>query len=468
MAQWTKAVCRFTAPILRNRKGSISVLAAFSITAVVGFAGLGTEVAYWYVKERNLQSAADSAAIAAATAMMGGDTSTNATTAADTLAAQYGFSGGDCGQSNATVVCVNNPPATGSHTGDNKAWEVIVTQTQPRLFTGLFMSSDPQLGARAVATQIGVSAPSCVVTLDKTSLQPDLVDTGTASLNIPNCNVFIDSCDTTANQGALQVGGNSTYVANQTYMCGALATNGHPTFTDENGTFQRTGTTYADPYASTSPPSPGPCNQTNMAPISTNTSLTPGTYCGGLAINGGNIDLAPGTYIIDGTSTNLAQGGSSVGLEINGQAVVGCSVCSQPGSSAGVTFVLTGSGATPSGWAAVQINGGADVTLPAPMPGASSGIPPFVFYQDRNAPPGGISHFNGNATDNFSGAMYFPTQKVIYNGNSNATGGKCTQLVVYQAQFNGTNNFSSDTFNCKDQGIVSLNAPGGIAVALVE
>ena len=462
MARWMKAVCRFSAPVLRNRKGSISILAAFSITAVVGFAGLGGEVSYWYVKERNLQSAADSAAIAAATAMMDGDTSRNATTAANTMAAQYGFSGGDCGDSNATIICVNNPPKSGSHTADNKAWEVIVNQTQPRLFTGLFMSSDPQLGARAVATQVGVSAPSCVVTLDKTTLFPDLTDNGTANANMANCNVFIDSCDTST--GALQVSGNGTYIANQTYMCGTAVQSGHSTLTDNNGTFQRTGTTYADPYANTSMPPFSGCDHTNMAPVSTSQTLQPGVYCGGLAINGGNINLAPGTYIINGTSSN-----APAGLQINGNAVVDCSACDVGGSTDGVTFVLTGSGSSSTSWASVQINGTAQVNLTAPRPGATSGMNPFLFYQDRNIPADGATtaQFNGNAVDAMTGAMYFPNQKVIWNGNSNDTG-KCTQLIVYQLQFNGTNNFQSDAFNCKDLGIKSLNAPGGVAVALVE
>src|SRR5215469_13647673 len=80
-----------------DRKGSISLLAGFSLTAVVGFAGLGTEAAYWYVKERSMQSAADSAAVAGAAAALANDTSANATTAATTMATQYGFTGGGCG-----------------------------------------------------------------------------------------------------------------------------------------------------------------------------------------------------------------------------------------------------------------------------------------------------------------------------------------------------------------------------------
>lgn len=455
MAQWTKVARRFAAEVavvLRNRKGSISLLAAFSLTAVVGFAGLGTEVGYWYVKQRDMQGAADSAAIAGAAAMLSGEASSTSTTAASTIATQYGFTGGACGASTTTIVCVNNPPSAGTHTADTKAWEVTISQIQPRLFTALFMSSDPQLSARAVATQVAVSAPSCVVALDKTTLQPDLTDNGTANVNMSNCNVFIDSCDTTT--GALQVSGNGTYKANATYMCGTAVQSGHSTLTDTDGTFQRTGATYADPYANTSMPSFSGCDHTNMPPVSTTQTLQPGVYCGGLSINGGNVTLAAGTYIINGTSTN-----STVGFQINGNATVD--------GTAGVTIVLTGSGSSASTWAGVQINGTATVNLKAPMPGATQGISPFLFYQDRASPTGTTNQFNGNAGNNFQGALYFPSQKVVWNGNSSVSG-TCTQLIVYQVQFNGTNNFNSDSFNCKDLGIVSLNAPGGTSVALVE
>jgi len=252
-------------------------------------------------------------------------------------------------------------------------------------------------------------------------------------------------------------------------MCGTAVQSGHSTLTDNNGTFQRTGTTYADPYANTSMPAFSGCDHTNFAPVSGGTTsspvqLSPGVYCGGLAINGGNINLAPGTYIINGTSSN-----APAGLQINGNAVVDCSACDVGGSTDGVTFVLTGSGSSSTSWASVQINGTAQVNLTAPRPGATSGMNPFLFYQDRNIPADGATtaQFNGNAVDAMTGAMYFPNQKVIWNGNSNDTG-KCTQLIVYQLQFNGTNNFQSDAFNCKDLGIKSLNAPGGVAVALVE
>src|SRR5437764_14063720 len=51
--------------LLRNRSGATAVAIALALTAVLGFAGLGTEAASWYYTKRNMQSAADAAAATA-------------------------------------------------------------------------------------------------------------------------------------------------------------------------------------------------------------------------------------------------------------------------------------------------------------------------------------------------------------------------------------------------------------------
>src|ERR1044071_3927321 len=50
---------------LRDRSGATAVAVALALTAVLGFAGLGTEAAGWYYTKRNMQSAADAAAATA-------------------------------------------------------------------------------------------------------------------------------------------------------------------------------------------------------------------------------------------------------------------------------------------------------------------------------------------------------------------------------------------------------------------
>src|ERR1700719_1434448 len=99
---------------LRDRKGTVAVLLAVALSGIVGFAGLGSEVASWYYTTRSMQGAVDSAASTAAAALASA-TSTGSTITGDQLrnaarsvAATFNFTNG----TGSTTVTVNNPPAT--------------------------------------------------------------------------------------------------------------------------------------------------------------------------------------------------------------------------------------------------------------------------------------------------------------------------------------------------------------------
>src|SRR3954470_15084392 len=54
-------------PTLRScRKGVVAVVSAMTLPLLVGFVSLGVEVGHWYLTERQMQGAADAAAISAA------------------------------------------------------------------------------------------------------------------------------------------------------------------------------------------------------------------------------------------------------------------------------------------------------------------------------------------------------------------------------------------------------------------
>src|SRR6185312_5548496 len=74
MTKLTKCFAQLAARAARDPSGTISVMAAISLTAIIGFAGLGTEASYWYVQKRHMQSAADSASFTAVADMKAGDT----------------------------------------------------------------------------------------------------------------------------------------------------------------------------------------------------------------------------------------------------------------------------------------------------------------------------------------------------------------------------------------------------------
>jgi Flp pilus assembly protein TadG len=54
------------AQLLRTNDGFIAVMVALSISALIGVAGLATEVGMWYALKRENQTATDAAALSAA------------------------------------------------------------------------------------------------------------------------------------------------------------------------------------------------------------------------------------------------------------------------------------------------------------------------------------------------------------------------------------------------------------------
>jgi hypothetical protein len=149
-------------------------------------------------------------------------------------------------------------------------------------------------------------------------------------------------------------------------------------------------------------------------------------YCGGINLNGGTTPLAAGTYILD-------QGG----LQVNGNATL---------TGTGVTIILTS--CTGSNYGSVTINGGATVTLTAPISGATAGIPGVAVWVDKNAPLA-TSKFNGGGNENITGSIYAPSQQMEFAGGASGTSG-CTQLVALTVTFTGNSNIGN---SCTNSGV---------------
>jgi hypothetical protein len=370
-----------------------------------------------------MQGAADQAAIAALTAAnASGSTGTcpsTACTEAEAVAANYGFVNG---QSNATVT-VNQPPSQGSHTASSSALEVIISQPQSLMFTGLFRSSSPTVQARAVA----FSAPGtmCVMALDTTGKTAigsiDL--NGKATVNMPNCDLYNDS----PVAASTELVGTADLSARNIFLSGGYSEAGGSTMS-ASGSFKTYATAMPNPYSGMTIPSYTGCTSNE---VKNNTIKTPSAnvyvYCGGISLNSGTtLNLAAGTYIFD-------QGG----LKVNGGATV---------NGTGVTIILTSS--TGSNYGSVDFEGGATINLTAPTSGATVGIPGVALWIDGNAPMA-TDKFNGGSTENITGAIYAPTGQVEYAGGASTSTG-CTQIVALTVTFTGNANFGN---SCTNTGI---------------
>jgi hypothetical protein len=408
----------------RSRRGSIAIMAALSLTALLGFSALGTEIVYVTYKQRQIQSTATSAALAGATALMTGHPA-NLAVESRAVATMAGFTNGTGG----VTVAVNHPPLAGSYVGNTNAVEVVISQPQTLPLSSLFYAGAWGVTARAVATQ-GNSASDCVLALDTGTITAAAVGNG-AQVNLNQCGMAVDA----NGPSALTVTGGAVLTAQSVTVSGADAVNNGGSIVAANGV--KTGqAAVANPYADAVVPTASGCKYGALpnSPLtlaysaSTQTLNADGVYCGGLVMgNAANVVMNPGVYIING-GTFSVQGGVTL-------------------SGTGVTIVLTGSG---SNWATVSIANGSTVNLSAPT---NTGL---VFLQDPSAPTSLNlnSSFQGGASETLTGALYFPSQTVTY-ANGTSTAAVCTQLVAWQVVFQGGASFNS---TCANTGVGTIGA----------
>jgi hypothetical protein len=174
-----------------------------------------------------------------------------------------------------------------------------------------------------------------------------------------------------------------------------------------------------DPYADVAMPTLGACTKNNLN-VKATVTIDPGVYCNGISVNaGGTLTLNPGIYFIDRGSFSVNGGGTVTGT--------------------GVTLIFTSS--TGSNWANMTINGNANVSLSAPIGGATAGL---VVFADRNTPIGTSFKLNGGSSQAFGGAIYVPTGAISYSGGAN-TSASCTQIIGDTVAFTGNSNVA---INC--------------------
>ena len=457
---------RLFAPVLRDRSGVVAVILALALSAIVGFAGLGTEVASWYYTQRAMQGATNAAAssaaaeLAAATSSGSSVTGTQLSNTGDSIAASFHFVNGTAN----TTVTVNNPPTTTTNlancsspfTGFDCYVEVIISQPQTPLLTALFMSSGPTITTRAVAlANIKATDAGCVLALNRHPVV-DLSFSGNVNLNLSTCALYDNSSD---RPGSLTMTGNSTVNAKAAYIVGTVETSGGATLNTTDGTF--TGVNpVSDPYANVPVPTsstqcPIPTDSQTGSPIngqqsgnvklSGQTSAALANPSGACVLNGhdgitlsgqSSLALSPGIYIID------AKSGGSLTLS-GGTSLTGT----------GVTIVLTNTnGGSP---ADIKISGGASVTLSAPTTGSTAGL---ALFQDRVACGSCSDQITGGSTMNITGAIYFPSNSVTFTGGTSTGGAQCTQLIASTITFTGNANFNS---NCNSAGTKTISDTNG-------
>jgi hypothetical protein len=392
------------------RRGQTLVLATISLVALIGISALTVDIGMLYSTRRRMQTAADAAVVAAATALRDGQSVTNSATDVSSLNA---FTNGK----NNVVVKVNNPPSSGAYAGNSSYVEVIITQPQPTYFLRALGYTLLGLSARAVSG--GISGPACIYALNPSANNAVYVN-GNGTL-AGSCGMIVDS----SSSAALYVNGNDT-INMQIAVVGNYVANGSISFSPQPKTKVAS---LPDPLAYLQPPTVGACNHNNFTTSATTVNLTPGVYCGGIYINGNaTVTLQAGTYILNGG-----------GLYMNGNGTL---------NGTGVTFYNT-QGFSSLGQ--IYFNGNETLNLSAPTSGPLQGI---LFFQDRtvNNPP--AAYVNGNFGSTIKGALYFSKSQLYYNGNG-AQNASYTIVVADTIYMNGNVNM---TFN-KDYSSLANGSP---------
>lgn len=403
----------------RDHSGSAAILVGLTLPVLVGFGMLSIDVGAWYWYRRDLQTAVDAAALAAAFAV---DEGKSPREAALSDAVRNGFRDGP-----GTIV-VQAPPSSGPGSDDPTAVAVTLEQPVPLFFARVLGEGRASVSVTAAAAALDFGQ-FCVLGLDPTAARTVFVS-GNGSVQL-TCGIAVNS----NSSSAFHIGGSASVEATTARIVGDISISGNParTWTEAE---PRTGRRPVnDPYADLEVPPVLSCDEKDVkVKPKEDLTLDPGgagvmTLCGGLDVKG-TLSLEPGIYIVDGGEVKINSGARLTGTD--------------------VTIILTGQG---SDYATIHVNGGAEVDLRAPTSGDWTDI---VLFQDPNAINGGSKGnvLNGSGSLHLEGVAYFPSQDLTVNGTGDAEG-SCMVLVARTVSFSG----NSDTLNtCPSRDVPKITA----------
>ena len=170
----------------RDESGQALVLTVLCMTALMGFMALALDVGIIFRAKRNMQIAADSAAVAAALDYMYNASTSSAQTIGKNASSTNGYTDG----SNGTTVTLNMPPANGPNAGASGFAEAIVSQPVPTVFMGLFGRNAITVKTRAVAASPGTGT-ACIWLMAPSGQALELQ--GNYDIEAPNCGIYVNS-----------------------------------------------------------------------------------------------------------------------------------------------------------------------------------------------------------------------------------------------------------------------------------
>lgn len=428
-----------------DERGNILVIGGAALPLLVGAAGLANDTIQWSLWKRQLQRAADSAAIAGV------------------------YDRVQAGNTSGTASAVNRDIQLNHHTGialatgypqvafpadsstQRQKVQVTLAVRKELSFSSMFMSQAPLIRASATAASVPGTDNYCVVSLENTT-KMGIMGSGNTTVDM-TCGMITNSV--AANSAAAQ--GSAIMKATVIAASGGIQQSNNW----QVGKYDPFVPAQADPFASLDVDSTERSACTASSPAlsgssgaGTTVDAGGGTRCYSSISVGSNrkLTIRNGLFLVDGGNVN-----------IQGELV-----------AENATIVLTNRSTAASPTIGnFDMNASGSIKMTAPTTGKWKGM---AIYQDRratdpqanqtNLSSGSPNKVNGSSAASIVGALYFPKQQLTYNGNGTADY-ICTQFVVRRILFSG-NNTSANKFKSDGCGGAGLNPiEGGRRVRLI-
>ena len=397
----------------KSSKGALSVGIAVASPAIFAVVGLASDYAVRSLKVAELQSAADSAAIAGANelAISG---STNETIQSAVIA--YVMAQDNSGESLTT--------ATANIDRKKGKVQVRVEEAWTPAFAHFLNAGITPIRVNATASLMG-KANLCVLTLDPSEAKALHLDND-AKVTADGCGVYSNS---THSEG-IRLDANTRITAALACSAGGFEAN--------KGAVEPFPLTdcpvVPDPLASRAAPSIGGCNFSKLKVAGAIKTLYPGTYCGGLEITGSaKVTFSPGVYVIkDGE------------FKVQDDARI---------SGEHVTFYLTGEAST------ILFTNNAAVRLTGSKEGSMAGL---LFFEERTAKLGRKHQLKSPNIEELTGTIYLSRGDLVVDPNDTvAAGSAYTAIITHKLQLKE----GPELILNSDYGATDVPVPDGIRTA---
>ncbi len=439
-------------------RGNALIIAGAALPLLVGSAGLATDTIHWTLWKRELQRAADSAAIAGVYERLATNTTTGVTTVVShdlSLNHHTGEIGGVALAMQATYPKVDFPADDGDKV-DQVHVELAVRKVLP--FSSLFMSEAPLIHAEATAASVPGSDEFCVVSLESNPKNSGIIISGNAGINM-DCSFMSNS----PSPNSAYAKGSAEVFAKSVAAVGGIqeSVNWHVEHYDPYSP------AVDDPFENVTPaPSDMKCAgkwkaQGNTTVWENDVLDSPDDVANGVDSNGNKANCWASMSVGSGNTLSLPSGTYYIN---GGDAFIQGNL-----SCTGCTFVLTNKSTSPTATIGqFKVNASSEINISAPT-GDGDYYKGIAIYQDRRAVDGAsaVNKINGNSNSTVTGALYFPNQELQYNGTGNTTA-SCTLFVSRRINFTGnsaTLNRFKKSSDCKLAGLPEVE--GGRLVRLV-